>query len=971
MWNLLNRKWVPIVSLVLSILMLITSIFIYISDLGRNILKYCDLSNTQINVLCGSLSILSLIIFISTINVLLIKKYFAMHIHSFNNNTDTHNHNYSLPTSLEDIEINYSFNERLLLVRYDNYNLPISIEALRQIIELNNYVHNEDMPDVINFFNALTSNDNKDINLDFEARIKYNSKKYQNYRIKSTYISSDNDTSPKLSISINPATNSIYSADNNLNQRDSLTSLYDFSSFRQLVTATLSNNRPLNKHNYILIIDIANYQVIHDKFGSDFADILQICFSNQLSRILASEDLTSYVYDNKFIVFLNNDQSIKNVDNICHCIKNIFASMSLTDDIPSITCNINVISIANESDVTCDELLYNADIDLTKIKPLFNLPLLDSSKLIYGVVSIFNDSKNLVMSLNTTLNLIGYIFNLDMISLYELNERDNSIETDFTWYSDNFIKHSSKITKVTVPNYENFILYKDSYSNIFSTDSFDNLELDASAFKYALEDANCKCLYQKKITKNNSFNGFLLAASSTNNPDWNNTISDALTLLTAIISSNLEKLRTQQSIQNMIKLDNLTGAYNLKSFSNIVANLFTSYSDKRFAMIYFDIDRFTLLNERNGYATGDYILKKISNALEDTLMKHEAFCRIVDDKFVVFAEYSNLENIKHRMQKFQDRVHVQTDEQNNKLKINLTAGLSLVTNKNNISQVIDEANTARRSVKHRHNTNYAFYNEAMRNQQLKAKSLEDVMEDALHNDEFCLYLQPKYNVIEQRVCGAEALVRWIRPGYGIVPPNEFIPIFEENSFIIEIDYYIFDKVCELIRKLLDEGREPVPISVNFSRLHLNNTKILDKLKYNLEKYNLTPEYIEIEITESALAESDVYMSSILNEIHRLGFKLAMDDFGTGMSSLNSLRKLPFDILKLDKDFFQKDQITKRERIVISNIVRLGKELAMSIVSEGVETVEQINFLKDIQCPVIQGFYFSKPIHYNEFLTKYL
>ena len=139
----------------------------------------------------------------------------------------------------------------------------------------------------------------------------------------------------------------------------------------------------------------------------------------------------------------------------------------------------------------------------------------------------------------------------------------------------------------------------------------------------------------------------------------------------------------------------------------------------------------------------------------------------------------------------------------------------------------------------------------------------------------------------------------------------------------------------------------------------------------MKKYNLTPEYIEIEITESAFSESDVYMNSILNEIHRLGFKLAMDDFGTGLSSLNSLRKLPFDILKLDKDFFQKDQITKRERIVISNIVRLGKELAMSIVSEGVETAEQINFLKDIQCPVIQGYYFSKPINYSEFLNKYI
>ena len=233
-----------------------------------------------------------------------------------------------------------------------------------------------------------------------------------------------------------------------------------------------------------------------------------------------------------------------------------------------------------------------------------------------------------------------------------------------------------------------------------------------------------------------------------------------------------------------------------------------------------------------------------------------------------------------------------------------------------------------------------------------------------------IYLQPKYDIDKQKVCGAEALVRWNRPGYGLVPPDEFIPIFEENSFIIDIDYYIFDKVCELTRSLLDQGKTPVPISVNFSRLHLNNTKILTKLKENLEKYNLTPEYIEIEITESALADNDSYMYSILNEIHRMGFKLAMDDFGTGLSSLNSLRKLPFDILKLDKDFFQKNHITNREQIVIRNIVRLGKELSMTIVSEGIETIEQINFLKGIKCPIIQGYFFSKPLPHSEFLAKY-
>jgi diguanylate cyclase (GGDEF)-like protein len=423
-------------------------------------------------------------------------------------------------------------------------------------------------------------------------------------------------------------------------------------------------------------------------------------------------------------------------------------------------------------------------------------------------------------------------------------------------------------------------------------------------------------------------------------------------------------------MQHLIEVDNLTGANNLKAFTTLSSSLINAYTNKKYVIIYFDIDRFTLINEKQGYTSGDYILKEITNILRERLNPHETFCRIVDDKFVVLSEYTTLEDFQNRLIDFKQKVYNICDENDNYLKIHTSAGMSYIDTADNISQIIDEANTARRSIKNKHNIRYAFFNESMRSNQLKQKSLEDVMEDALKNEEFCLYLQPKYDIEKQKVCGAEALVRWNRPGYGLVPPDEFIPIFEENSFIIDIDYYIFDKVCELTRSLLDQGKTPVPISVNFSRLHLNNTKILTKLKENLEKYNLTPEYIEIEITESALADNDSYMYSILNEIHRMGFKLAMDDFGTGLSSLNSLRKLPFDILKLDKDFFQKNHITNREQIVIRNIVRLGKELSMTIVSEGIETIEQINFLKGIKCPIIQGYFFSKPLPHSEFLAKY-
>ena len=803
-----------------------------------------------------------------------------------------------------------------------------------------------------------------------------------------------NDASNNRTIATDSSNNFIY-------KRDTLTSLYDFSTFEQVISDKLSYFTPQSdKKHALLLIDIDDFHVFNESHGTYFSDTLLISFANQLTRNLKDHDMASYIQDNKFVIFLSDIKSNRYIEHITNCINNTFLMINLGDNVPKLTCSIGIsiahkektdfISMLKEADLALytakltgknkvvyyfDELSENCNsYDIKYLpystKPLYSLPLMDSSRIIYSIINLFTDSSNLAISFNLALTLIGSVFNLDLISIYELSDDKEHLDTTFCWSSDTFLKHTTSIEHVSIQDYNNFALYNNLSKDMFSTNTFDELDIPASSFKYAFKDAKTKCLFQRKITIQDEFQGVILMSSSRDYEDWDSEISTSLTLLGAILANNIEKLRTQQHMQHLIEVDNLTGANNLKAFTTLSSSLINAYTNKKYVIIYFDIDRFTLINEKQGYTSGDYILKEITNILRERLNPHETFCRIVDDKFVVLSEYTTLEDFQNRLIDFKQKVYNICDENDNCLKIHTSAGMSYIDTADNISQIIDEANTARRSIKNKHNIRYAFFNESMRSNQLKQKSLEDVMEDALQNEEFCLYLQPKYNVDEKKVCGAEALVRWNRPGIGLIPPDEFIPIFEENSFIINIDYYIFDKVCELIRSMLDEGKEPVPISVNFSRLHLNNTKILTKLKENLEKYNLTPEYIEIEITESALADNDSYMYSVLNEIHRMGFKLAMDDFGTGMSSLNSLRKLPFDILKLDKDFFHKEHITNREQIVIRNIVRLGKELAMTIVSEGIETKEQISFLKNIKCPIIQGYFFSKPLPYTEFLAKY-
>ena len=213
-------------------------------------------------------------------------------------------------------------------------------------------------------------------------------------------------------------------------------------------------------------------------------------------------------------------------------------------------------------------------------------------------------------------------------------------------------------------------------------------------------------------------------------------------------------------------------------------------------------------------------------------------------------------------------------------------------------------------------------------------------------------------------------MRWQHPTLGFLYPNSFIPLFESNGFIIDLDYYMFEQVCAFIRDQRKLGHKMFPISVNFSREHFKADGLPEKLKAAVEFYNIPPELIEIEITESAFAAVDNHFTSLLERIRSYGFRLAMDDFGSGLSSLNLLCDLPFNVIKIDKDFFHSKTTTNRERIVISSIVEMAHNLNMEVICEGVETVEQADFLNSINCNMAQGYLYSKPISKQEFVEKY-
>ena len=283
-----------------------------------------------------------------------------------------------------------------------------------------------------------------------------------------------------------------------------------------------------------------------------------------------------------------------------------------------------------------------------------------------------------------------------------------------------------------------------------------------------------------------------------------------------------------------------------------------------------------------------------------------------------------------------------------------------------VSVMCDRANMALWKAKGNFKNPYCEYDEKMRQQVLKEQKIINAMEMAIQNKEFTLYLQPKYNIEKGTIIGAEALVRWISLENGFISPGDFIPVFENNGFVYEVDKFIWEESCRYLRKWLDEGREVHPISVNVSRIDLYDPKLVQHLVDLREKYQLPSQYLELEITESAYTEDPEQIITITRQLREAGFVILMDDFGTGYSSLNMLKDIQIDVLKLDMGFLKSSDYSAKGGNILTAILKMAESLKMQTIAEGVETKEQVEFLKSIGCKYVQGFYYSKPLPVEDF-----
>ncbi len=432
-----------------------------------------------------------------------------------------------------------------------------------------------------------------------------------------------------------------------------------------------------------------------------------------------------------------------------------------------------------------------------------------------------------------------------------------------------------------------------------------------------------------------------------------------------IISNITDQKEYEKRIQYLAFHDYLTKLPNRMLFENKINELITnsSHSEKHFSILYIDLDRFRNINESLGHQVGDKLLYEFSQRVNMLLNKNSLFARLGGDEFgIILWDYEDLDYSINAAKLIIDCLESPFLIGDFELLITTSVGISTFPeNGSTIEELIKNADAALYRAKANGKNSYQIYSSSLNINSFKQFYLERDLRKSIENNQLVVYFQPRVDSRTGKIVSAEALVRWEHPVWGLVSPVEFIPLAEETGYIIEIGDWVLDQVCQTITKWKQQNLEVVPISVNMSAQRFLKSDWKEKLSTILQKNSIDPSFIEIEITETTMIKHEEAVKLALIYIKSLGIKIALDDFGTGYSSITYLKDYPIDTIKIDQSFTKHIAKTNNVETIIKSLIFMAKGLNMNVVAEGVESIEQLSFLRQQECQEIQGYIFSKPV----------
>lgn len=588
--------------------------------------------------------------------------------------------------------------------------------------------------------------------------------------------------------------------------------------------------------------------------------------------------------------------------------------------------------------------------------------------------SLLSHSKDMNSAINLLLDRIGSHYDLSNVCIYEKDRESQCLLPTNFWERGNGIQSAAEV-----------ISYEDEQEiGTFDERGFLCME-DCDQEEYDM--LNKGRLYDRMFRKHvksmiaYSFEDAILGEGNIYFGDckrkrhWSkmekSTLYECARMLSVFVFLRKEHFRDKERINELLQKDQLTGLYNRKTFEEEVKKYLEEGWTEELALIFSDINDFEYVNSNFGTDAGNKILCDYAGSLEKTEGMVCA-CRIYSDYFLALYRGKTKKEIEENIKSNDDEFVHQQKQFYPASNLRLSTGICYIEQgQEDISGIIENANLARKRAKAQQNNQVEVYQSQFREEKEHEQNVAGSIHEAIEKEQIELFLQPKFSLTTRRIIGAEALVRWRNDDGSLRSPGEFIPVLEKVGYIVELDFYIYEQVLIYMRKWRQEGKTLVPVSVNFSRRHIQHDDFVKRVTSLAERYEVDPGMIEIEITENSISENNQKMLDDMDKLRKNGFKVDIDDFGTGYSSLNMLLNAPVDTVKIDKSFLKNIDNSEKERRYIDNLAHLINAAEKEIIFEGVETEHQAKILTECGYTMAQGYLFDRPIPADEFDRTYM
>lgn len=785
--------------------------------------------------------------------------------------------------------------------------------------------------------------------------------------------------------------------------RDSMTTLYNHTAGMQLINEYLAQKTPYSSCGMI-VLDIDYFKNVNDTYGHLFGDEVLTELSRLFLSLFGNDDILVRAGGDEFIIFLKDITHIGLINKVKELIQAV-RNLSFAEIDYSPTCSIGVCFLPeNVSGYNYDQLFENADWALYRAKkngrnryafcdslkrfeqserPKQSLIETACTSMISNIdaryfqadviscaFEIFEKNNSFDSAVKILMEVIGIRFHLDRITIIQTNISDKICRSQYQWNAPGIptaLEQPGSFSK------EDFLTLFHSYDEYGTTVlQSDNMDIYSEDAAKLLIQGNAKTVVYCAMYCDGKYVGAISYVVCENKRYWSKEQLSQLGELTKLISAHLARSQalnaSHRGILSIPEYDPLTGLLSFCLFKDEVERIIVGNENNTYVMVYTDVEDFKYLNQKYGYSLGDQFLKEFSSFIIKSIKSETSvyFTRIISDQFALFMPYTdNGQAVKQVWKINHEFITTQQILKNAHLRIR--TGIYLVKpGCPSASAALDCANYARQQIKPNDVCTVRLYDDEMQQKRNLENQIKNDMSEAMHHEQFKVYLQPKFSLEDYSIVGAEALVRWHRPDGTVLSPDSFVPMFEQNGRITELDFYVFEKVAEFLAKNNTLGRKQVPISINASILHAPDQTTVQRYLDILNKYSVNPSLTEIELTETATVSDYDNVRTLFQNLQSVHILTSMDDFGAGYSVLNTVIDIPVNTVKIDRYFIVKCTSTERGLYFLKQLVTMVKGLGYHVLCEGIETEEQLQILKNIGCETGQGFWFSRPLPIDQY-----